>query len=783
MLVAIWGPYTETIETEPFKRHLILAIDTSKSMAVTDDYTNSPGLAEELRSAAGYNASESPSQRPRIQLVRDVLGADRAYLEELARTFRLHVYTFDSAAAGLFDPRDDETPTDAAQRLMASLPQLQARGEVTRVGTAIRDLVRVFKAKNEPVAGILLVSDGRHTGGAPHPVEEAARAAGGKRDGIPIIPVAVGNPATAVNVAVTRIEAPEVVLVGDEVAFTVHLLARGLENKSAELRASFVDDQGGEEFIPIDSPPFTLPREGANGRVTFRHVFNEPGYFQLKIGVPKIEGEAIEGDNFKTHRIQVAKLKMKVLLVSSHPNFTYRFLSEALFRAEKTVEAYSLLQDADPEWPQGATRGLTPLRLFPQTRDKKGLGGFDVVIMLDADPGHPQFAPGGDENKMKVLENIEHWVKQGGGLILRAGPTGNIPRKYISTPVMNLLPVVPYASIREDDYQAIVDTRQDKYYKLTAAGLDHPIMRILKDRELVREFWDSNEYETKYYWYAPTLRTKTSATALAVRRDKAGNVYRSARGDAHSLIALQNYGLGKVLWLASDELWRMRKGVQNLYYWRFWSGAIRHLATYRLLGGNKRIKIWVDRSDGRYRIGDKVLIEAKFLDTNFEPITPADGNWDEFTKTIKLRTPDGEEREIVLSPRGDANNNEGVFTGAYSAGREGSYRLIAEPENDEEPAEASFVVEDFSIEKLNPLPDMKTLVEIAKKSNPSSEKPVVLTLGQFRNLIKKDLVRREGFTRTGDVERKDLWDSAFVLWLFVGLLAVEWILRRLNLLL
>ena len=165
-----------------------------------------------MRKAARYAGATSPSRRQRIELVRDVLGADRAYLEELARTFRLHVYTFDSAAAGLFDPHDDETPEKAAARLLGSLPQLKAKGEVTRIGTAIRDLVRSFGARNEPVAGVLLLSDGRHTGGAPDPVEEARRADEGTAQGIPIYPVEIGDRDAARNVGVNRVDAPDVVL-------------------------------------------------------------------------------------------------------------------------------------------------------------------------------------------------------------------------------------------------------------------------------------------------------------------------------------------------------------------------------------------------------------------------------------------------------------------------------------------------------------------------------------------------------------------------------------------
>ena len=69
----------------------------------------------------------------------------------------------------------------------------------------------------------------------------------------------------------------------------------------------------------------------------------------------------------------------------------------------------------------------------------------------------------------------------------------------------------------------------------------------------------------RFVW--PVKHAKSSATVLAVRAESGGRLT-----DPHPMIAIQDYGLGKVLWLAHDEFWRMRKRVENLYYWRFWSG-------------------------------------------------------------------------------------------------------------------------------------------------------------------------------------------------------------------
>ena len=109
-----------------------------------------------------------------------------------------------------------------------------------------------------------------------------------------------------------------------------------------------------------------------------------------------------------------------------------------------------------------------------------------------------------------------------------------------------------YPYLREDRYKAIVQPEIEKRHKLTSAGRDHPVMHILKDPEAVRAFWDQNDYYTHYYWYAPVLRTKSSATALTVRRDRDGEVYMTANGEPHPLLAIQTYGLGKVFWVGTD---------------------------------------------------------------------------------------------------------------------------------------------------------------------------------------------------------------------------------------
>lgn len=769
LLMALFGPYAETVEGRYFKRHLILAVDTSRSMEFRDTYLDTEQRQRVWR-AAGLASGGRVLQPTRLEIVQGLLTNHPQLLQDLADKFRLHVYTFDSDLAGLIEPEAEEAPESVVRRLQAQVRGLRPEGSITRIGLALHKLVRNFAARNEPVAGILLFTDGRHTGGTPDPVDEARRAALGTREGIPVFPVAIGDPRAAQNVGVSRIDAPEVVLAGDDVQFSVTIHARGYAGHTATLEVHVLEAGGSvQERLMADIPPFALPPDDETVEVSFMHLFDEPGSYDLRIGVPPQPGEAVVDDNSRRHLLRVVQQKMRVLYVVDRPFFEYRFLSAALLRAEDTMDVNILLLSADEGMPQDASTGMRPLDRFPT--ELKDLAQFDVVILGDVDPQSPRFAPRGIEH---TLEMLEKWVTSGGGLVLQAGMEQHIPDDFLGTRLMSLLPVVVDQGARRESQQVIYGS-EAKRYQLTPEGRNHPVMRVLQDPRRVREFWDGDDYATFYFWYAPAQRAKSGATVLAERREDEDLPYRAAKDPPHPLLAIQEYGAGKVLWIATDELFHMRRGVENLYYWRFWSGAIRHLATYRLLGGNKRVKIFVDRPDARYQAGDDVIVEAKFLDDDFEPVPTREEDGTQVpARGLHLILPEGSERDLLLEPIPE-EPSRGRFRTRLRAGQPGTYRLYAEPEGDEERAERSFVVEETTLEMRDPLVDMETLRAIARESGGK-----LLTPATFLGVLDRELSATGGVLRSGERRTTDLWDRAWVLWLFVGLLGFEWILRKRN---
>ncbi|MHC4410023.1 MAG: VWA domain-containing protein, partial [Planctomycetota bacterium] len=183
VLGALFGPYSETVEGEISKRTLVVAIDTSRSMSLADQYQRNQKLAGSLAAVTGVDRDRI-ARLSRLDIARAVIGGDEQYLATLLDTFDLQLFTFDDGLKADFVPIEGESRDDALARLSQAISNLKAEGGVTRIGSAIRTLVRRLEARNEPVAGIVLFTDGRHTGGAPEPVAAAQRAADRGREGI-----------------------------------------------------------------------------------------------------------------------------------------------------------------------------------------------------------------------------------------------------------------------------------------------------------------------------------------------------------------------------------------------------------------------------------------------------------------------------------------------------------------------------------------------------------------------------------------------------------------------
>src|SRR5690606_17210207 len=102
------------------------------------------------------------------------------------------------------------------------------------------------------------------------------------------------------------------------------------------------------------------------------------------------------------------------------------------------------------------------------------------------------------------------------------------------------------------------------------AGVDHSLLRFSSQPDVNREIWQKFP---PIYWVQEVERAKPGAQVLAVDSDPA----RQSAAGKMPLIALQNYGLGQVLYLGTDNLWRWRANDPHDYYRRLYSQVVQKM--------------------------------------------------------------------------------------------------------------------------------------------------------------------------------------------------------------
>src|SRR6185369_8181187 len=147
--------------------------------------------------------------------------------------------------------------------------------------------------------------------------------------------------------------------------------------------------------------------------------------------------------------------------------------------------------------------------------------------------------------------------------------------------------------------------------ELTAAGRANPMLRLSdKDEENIA-LW---KQLPPVYWVARVSRPKPAAEVLLVDPDPA----RESRFGKMPVVAYQQYGLGQVMFVGTDNTWRWRKNAGDIYYTALWGQIAQRVSLQHLLGVSKKTQLSTDRQN--YLTGDRVSIYARLYADGFDPI-------------------------------------------------------------------------------------------------------------------------------------------------------------------
>ena len=308
--------------------------------------------------------------------------------------------------------------------------------------------------------------------------------------------------------------APAFAILDEEVMLTLRIEDQGAAPGAREADLTITVDDGEPQTyrVPVGQDldlPVMLPHGGMN---------------VLQFATPEAEGELTDRNNAAVVQINGVRDRLRVLLVSGEPHAGERVWRN-LLKSDASVDLVHFTILRPPEKQDGIPVTELSLIAFP-TRELfiEKIEEFDLIIF--------------DRYRMRgilpmsYLENVAQYVRNGGTVLVAAGPEFGAVDSLWRSPLADVLPVEPTARVVEEGFRPV----------LTDLGRRHPVTEGLES--LAPEGgWGR--------WFR-----------LVDVVPRAGQVVMSGPGD-RPLLVLNRVEEGRVAVLASDHMWLWGRGYEG----------------------------------------------------------------------------------------------------------------------------------------------------------------------------------------------------------------------------
>ena len=742
---------TQTTQIQPSRVGVL--IDTSLSMAYPVD-----------------PAAEADNQQVRADAVREQL-VDSGLLDKLSETHAVSVYTFDSALRGpvalisqgetVFPDvgaaeqsnqtqEDDQSSAsrvsldDNAAAPATTWPDLlQPQGAETRLGESLHQVLGQLSGRT--LSGVVVVSDGRSNAGLDVEVARMRAERGGSR----VISVGVGSPDPQVNLWMAGMQSPSDVHRGDPFDIAVILQGSGLQQQKGRV-VLFQQSAGsnGSDRQEVAAEPFAFGTDDIPAEVGFQQKISVPGRYEF-VAVAELEDGSLQEltleDNQRRRKVEVTDRRQKVLIISSGPMREYQFVRNTLFRhsgIDSDVWLQTIQKDNVGMVSQESTRLLTE---FPETEAK--LFEYDVIVAFDAD---------WSLLSTEQQEYLNRWVDEhSGGIVFVAGEIftpeiARTPDKFREVSV--LYPVVLNRMLAE----LKVTQRADKPWPvlLTPEGRTSEFLKISDETGKADvELWKKFKGIFRSY---PVKSVRDGAVVLA----KYGNPRASTSDGLPAFLASQFYGKGRTMFVGSAETWRLR-AISPEGHQRFWTSLIREVGQGRRSRGRSRGVLLLDKTE--VSPGQTVTLRAQLFDARMQPLQ---------RDTVRVSIIDDQGRPVSVPQvlRADPRR-PGQFVNVFRPSRAGSYRISVPVPESSDVLQAGIEVVVPNLESEDPSQNVPLLTRVTEQTDGA-----YLSLANAAQLA--DLLPDSSEPIVVDEQTRTLWDRRWLMYLMVGLLGLEWALRR-----
>ena len=419
----------------------------------------------------------------------------------------------DKSPSQNFGERTKET-AQAQEQLVSRLKEVKGLDvRVVEAGQADgeTDGTRLFGALSsalsdvptDRVAGAFLITDGRV-----HDIPANAAALGFSA---PVHALITGRKDERDRrIAVTA--APRFGIVGQNQTITYRLDDQGVSGERAKVIVRRDGDVIGERTV--------LSGETVNVEINIKHA----GQNIVEIEASPLDNELTLVNNRAVVVIEGVRDKLRVLLVSGEPHSGERTWRN-LLKSDASIDLVHFTILRPPEKQDGTPINELSLIAFP-TRElfQQKINEFQLIIF-------DRYARQG-VLPVSYFDNIARYVRNGGAVLVSAGPDYASSTSIWRTPLDSVLPAEPVGV-----------TEKPFYAHLSDIGKRHPVTRGLEG---------SASEPPKWSRFFRSIETRNATTPPVM-----------TGADGKPLLFLARYGEGRVSLLLSDHIWLWARGYEG----------------------------------------------------------------------------------------------------------------------------------------------------------------------------------------------------------------------------
>ncbi len=424
------------------------------------------------------------------------------------------VVVVDKSPSQNFGERAAQTEATRAaitQRLQR-VPGIELRVVEAGQADGETDGTRLFSALNatladvppDRVAGAVFITDGR--------VHDVPADAGALGFAAPIHALVTGT-ASERDRRVVLVAAPRFGIVGQSQTISFKVEDEGVRAAPAEVKIS----RDGE----VLDRRVVSPGQQVNIQVQIPHA----GQNIVEIEAAPIEGELTQVNNRAVVSIDGVRDKLRVLLVSGEPHAGERTWRN-LLKSDANVDLVHFTILRPPEKQDGTPINELSLIAFP-TRElfQQKINDFQLIIF-------DRYARQG-VLPIIYFDNIAKYVRNGGAVLVAAGPDYAGPTSLWRTPLDAILPAEPNGHVTEASFRA----------KITDPGLRHPVTRGLEGSSEDPPHWSR-------FFRVVDSKAIGGTTVMKGANDQ-------------PLLVLSREGEGRVALVLSDQIWLWARGYEG----------------------------------------------------------------------------------------------------------------------------------------------------------------------------------------------------------------------------